>query len=132
MYRLLMILAAVNGIAFGLGNLLLPDLVLSVLGGEVNALGRSLLQTLGATILGYGVVAWYLRELDHGSTRRGVSAGVAISFATIAVVVALAALSGLVNFLAWGVVGLHAAVALGLLLVLFGPFASQADQRGRG
>jgi hypothetical protein len=132
MYRLLMILAALNGIAFGLGNLLLPDLVLSVLGGEVNALGRSLLQTLGATILGYGVVAWSVRELDHGPIRRGVSAGVAISFAAIAMVVALAALSGLVNFLAWGVVGFHAAVALGLLPFLFGPSAYPATQRGRG
>lgn len=124
MYRSLMVLAAADGIAFGVGNLLMPDVVVSILGGELNAMGRSVSQTLGAAILGYGVVAWFLRKLEDGPTRRGVIAGVVISFAAIAVVVGLAALSGLVNLLAWAVVAIHAAVAIGLLLVLFTPAPS--------
>jgi apolipoprotein N-acyltransferase len=123
MYRSLMVLAAADGIAFGVGNLLLPDIVLSILGGELNALGRSVFQTLGAAILGYGVVAWFLRKLEDGPMRRGVIVGVVISFVAIAVVVGLAALSGLVNLLAWAVVAIHAAVATGLLLVLLRPAA---------
>jgi hypothetical protein len=38
MYRLLMTVVAADGIVFGFANLLLPDLVLSILGGEANAL----------------------------------------------------------------------------------------------
>jgi len=129
MYRSLMALAAVDGIAFGVGNLLLPDILLSILGGEVNALGRSVFQTLGAAILGYGVVAWFLRELQDGPIRRGVIAGVVISFAAIAVVVGLATLAGLLNLLAWAVVAIHAAVAIGLLLVLLRPAAPALTTR---
>lgn len=123
MYRKLMMVVAADGIAFGLGNLLVPDLVLSILGGEVNALGRSLLQTLGGTILGYGVVAWSLRGLESVAIRRGVSTGVAISFAAIAAVVALAVLSGLVGPLALVVVAIHASVAIGLVVILVRPAA---------
>jgi hypothetical protein len=123
MYRSLMALAAADGIAFGIGNLLLPDVMLAILGGEVNALGRSVFQTLGAAILGYGVVAWFLRELQDGPIRHGVIAGVVLSFAASALVVGLAALSGLLNLLAWAVVAIHAVVAVGLLLVLLRPAA---------
>ena len=123
MYRMLMIAVAANGIAFGLANLFVPDLVLSILGGEVDALGRSIIQTLGGTILGYGVVAWFLRELDAGPMRRGVIAGVAISFAAIAAIVGIAAAFGLLNALAWAIVAIHASVAIGLLAVLLRPAA---------
>lgn len=121
MYRTLMMVVAADGFAFGLPNLLVPDLVLSILGGEVNALGRSLLQTLGATILGYGVVAWSLRGLESGAVRRGVTSGVAISFAGIAVVVGTAVLAGLVSPLALVVVAIHASVAIGLVVILVRP-----------
>lgn len=123
MYRLLMTVVAANGIAFGLANLFVPDLVLSILGGEVDALGRSIFQALGGTILGYGLVAWFMRELDGGPMRRGVIAGVTISFAAIAAIVGIAAASGLLNALAWAIVAIHAAVAIGLLAVLLRPAA---------
>jgi hypothetical protein len=129
MFRSLMIIAAADGITFGLGNLLLPDVILSVLGAEADPLGRSVFQTLGAAILGYGVVAWSLRDLEEGAMRRGVIAGIVISFATIAVVVGVAALSGLLDLLAWAVVAIHAAVAIGLLLVLLTPAAGTRANR---
>lgn len=118
MYRMLMTVVAANGTAFGLASLFVPNLVLSILGGEVDALGRSIFQTLGGTILGYAVVAWFVRELDAGPMRRGVIAGVTSSFAAIAAVVGIAAASGLLNALAWAVVIIHAAVAVGLLVDL--------------
>ena len=121
MYRMLMTVVAANGIVFGLANLFVPDLLLSILGGEVDALGRNIFQALGGTILGYGAVAWFVRELDEGPIRRGVIAGVTISFAAIAAVVGIATASGLLNALAWAVVAIHAAVAIGLLVDLLRP-----------
>ncbi len=51
----------------------------------------------------------------------GVIAGVTISFAAIAAVVGIATASGLLNALAWAVVAIHAAVAIGLLVDLLRP-----------
>jgi hypothetical protein len=92
---------------------------LALLGGRVDALGRMIFQTLGGTILGYGVMAWFLRDLNDRSIRRGVMAGVAISYAIVAVVVGSAAASGLLNLLAWPIVALHGAVAIGLAVLWF-------------
>lgn len=119
MYRTLMMVAAADGVLFGLGSLVLPDLVLSVLGGETDELGRATIQQLGGIILGYGIVAWFLRELESGPTRRGVTVGVMVSFTLTAVIAALVVASGLLNALGWIIVAIHAVVAIGLAWELF-------------
>jgi hypothetical protein len=118
MYRALMILAAAEGVGFGLGNLLAPDVVLSVVGGEADALGRVTLQQLGGVIIGYGVVAWCVRDMGPGPVRRGVIAGVVISFTLSALMATIATASGLVNAIGWAIVLVHAIVAVGLAWVL--------------
>jgi len=118
MYRALMILAAAEGVGFGLGNLLAPDVVLSVVGGEADALGRVTLQQLGGVIIGYGVVARFVRDMAPGPMRRGIIAGVVISFTFSGLMATIATASGLVNALGWAIVLVHAVVAVGLAWVL--------------
>jgi hypothetical protein len=118
MYRTLMILAAADAVAFGLGSLLLPEVILSLLGGETDALGRALLRELGAILLGLGVVAWFVRDLGEGSARRGVISGTFIAVALTAVIVGLVTASGMFNLLGWAIVAFHAVIAVGLAWVL--------------
>jgi hypothetical protein len=132
MYRALMILAAAEGVGFGLGNLLAPDLVLSVVGGETEPLGRATLQQMGGVIIGYGVVAWCVRDMEPGSVRRGIIAGIVISFTFSGLMATIATASGLVNALGWAIVLVHAVVAVGLAWVLISDMAFGDHARGRG
>lgn len=125
MYRALMLVAAIDGVVFGLGSLLVPETILSVFGGETDDLGLATIRQQGGIILGYGVVAWFLREVDAGPLRRGVIAGVVVSFALTALIAALITTSGLINALGWVIVVIHAAVAIGLVWVLLRPRASR-------
>jgi hypothetical protein len=120
MYRALMMLAAADALAFGLGSLLLPDVVLFVLGGETNDLGSALLRELGAILLALGLIAWFLRDLDQGPMRRGVTSGTLVGIALTAVIVGIVTASGMFNVLGWAIVAIHVALAAGLAWELLG------------
>jgi hypothetical protein len=124
MYRTLMMVAAADGVLFGLGSIMLTDLVLSVFGASTDEFGRATIRQQGGIILGYGIVAWFLRDLDAGAVRRGAIVGVVVSFALTAILATIVVASGLVNALGWIVVVIHAVVALGLAWVLLRPAAA--------
>ena len=130
MYRTLMILAAADALAFGLGSLLLPDVVLTLLGSETDALGRALLRELGAILLSLGIIAWFLRDLDDGPVRRGVTSGTVVGIALTAVIVGLVTASGMFNVLGWAIVAIHVLLAGGLAWVLLRPGARAATRPG--
>jgi hypothetical protein len=121
MYRTLMILAAADAIAFGLGSLLVPDTVLSLLGGTTDELGRALLRELGAILLALGIITWFLRDLGEGPLRRGVVSGAITGVALTAVIVGLVTASGMFNVLGWAIVAIHVILAAGLAVVLLRP-----------
>jgi hypothetical protein len=121
MYRTLMILAAADAVGFGLGSLLLPDVVLSILGGTTDDLGRALLRELGAILLALGIITWFLRDLDDGPLRRGVISGAITGIALTAVIVGLVTASGMFNVLGWAIVAIHVILAAGLAVVLLRP-----------
>jgi hypothetical protein len=129
MYRTLMILAAADALAFGLGSLLLPGVVLSILGGETDDLGRALLRELGAILLALGIITWFLRNLDDGPLRRGVTNGAAVGIALTAVIVGIVTASGMFNVLGWGIVAIHVLLALGMAWVLLRPQAPAATSQ---
>jgi hypothetical protein len=130
MYRTLMILATADAIAFGLGSLLLPDVVLSILGGTTDDLGRALLRELGAVLLALGIITWFLRDLVEGPQRRGVVSGAITGIALTAVIVGLVTASGMLNVLGWAVVAIHVILAAGLAWVLLRPEAAAATRAG--
>jgi hypothetical protein len=129
-FRILMTVAAIDGVAFGLAALVAPELTISIIGGELNPLGLALLRQFGGTIIGYGLVDWFVRKLEPGPMRRGVAIGNLVTFAAIAIVVSIIISAGLLNALAWGIVAIHGFVSLGLVAVLVtsagaGPIGSQ-------
>jgi hypothetical protein len=130
MYRPLMMLAAADALAFGLGSLLLPDVVLSILGGTTDDLGRALLRELGAILLALGLITWFLRDLDDGPRRRGVTGGTIVGIALTAVIVGLVTASGMFNVLGWAIVAIHVLLAAGLGWVLLRPGAVAATRPG--
>jgi hypothetical protein len=130
MYRTLMILAAADALAFGLGSLLLPDVLLTLLGGTTDDLGRALLRELGAILLALGLITWFLRDLDDGPVRRGVTSGTVVGIALTAVIVGLVTASGMFNVLGWAIVAIHVFLAVGLAWVLLRPGAPAATRPG--
>jgi hypothetical protein len=79
-------------------------------------------------MIGYGLVDWFLRNLEPGPIRRGVAIGNLVTFAAIAIVVSIIASAELLNALAWRIVAVHGFVSLGLIAVLVtgtGPIGSQ-------
>jgi hypothetical protein len=123
MYRTLMTLAAADAVAFGLVSLLLPDAVLSILGGQTDDLGRALLRELGAILLALGIITWFLRDLGEGPLRRGVISGAITGIALTAVIVGFVTASGMFNVLGWAIVAIHVILAAGLAGVLLRPGA---------
>jgi hypothetical protein len=121
MYRTLMILAAADAFAFGLGSLLLPDVLLSILGGTTDDLGRAILRELGAVLLALGIIIWFLRDLGEGPQRRGIVSGAITGIALTAVIVGLVTASGMFNVLGWAIVAIHVILAAGLAGVLLRP-----------
>jgi hypothetical protein len=129
-FRLLMTVAAIDGIGFGLAALLAPELTISVFEGELNPLGLALFRQFGGTIIGYGLIDWFVRNLEPGPMRRGLAIGNLVTFAAIAIVVSTIISAGLLNALAWGIVAIHGFVSVGLIAVLVtsagaGPIGSQ-------
>lgn len=109
---------------------MVPELTISIIGGELNPLVLALLRQFGGTIIGYGLVEWFVRNLEPRPMRRGVAIGNLVTFAAIAVVVSIIISAGLLNVLAWGIVAIHGFVSRGLIAVLVtsadsGPIGSQ-------
>jgi hypothetical protein len=117
-FRILMTVAAIDGIGFGLAALVVPELTISVFGGELNALGLALFRQLGGIIIGYGLIDWFVRNLEPGPMRRGLAIGNLVTFSAIAITASIIASGGLLNALGWGIAAIHAFVSLGLIAVL--------------
>jgi hypothetical protein len=115
-YPVLLAVAAVDGLLFGLLFLLLPDTAISVFGGQLDPLGALLVRQLGGVITGLGLLNWLIRKVGDGDVRSAVIVGNVTAFAVIAVTAAIGAASGIINILGWGVSAFHAMVAIGLVM----------------
>ena len=97
--------------AFGVGLIVVPDLILSIYGAHTDAAGIVTARLLGAFTLGYAAVNWYTsRAVDAPLARDIIRSQGAVD--AVAVVIAVAAtLAGTVNALGWSLVGLFVVLA---------------------
>lgn len=116
--RVLLTANAVVGLAFGLGLLLVPALLLSLFGLRTDTTGLLLARLFGVELIGAGVIAWIAREADPyptGSAPRAVVLGHLVSETIGALAGATAATQGLGNPLFWSVVAIYAIFAAAFL-----------------
>jgi hypothetical protein len=109
------------GIVFGLGFLLAPEAVAPLYGVPVEAHTMMMDRYFGGSLLWVGLITWLARGLrDDAALRTLLQAGTVGNLAGLAIS-AWAALTGLMNALAWSSVSLYALMLLGCVYFLGSP-----------
>jgi hypothetical protein len=71
-----MLIAAIIGLLFGLGFILIPDTAMSIFGSTLDAHSRFMSRTFGSTLLGVAVTFWTTRNFkDLNEVIKGVLLG---------------------------------------------------------
>ena len=113
----------VLGAAFGLGYLLIPTSLLGFFGIEATAGAVLAARFFGASVLGYGVLAWLTRQANPAEDS---SKGIALSLAVAAALGTALSLMGVLG----GVLNVYGWMAAALFLVLAGAMLSFRFRRG--
>ena len=110
--RNLMIVNAVLWAINGIGFVLAPAPLLSVLGVTADQYVTWMTQAFGAALIGYAIMNWFARNDTDSEARRAILLA-NLGFNAIGVVIdLLATLSGVLNALGWSIVALHLLLAL--------------------
>lgn len=98
----------------GLGALLMPMTWLGLYGmADVNAGTAATAQALGAALLAYGIVAFFARDAQESIARKAIVIGFCLTQFLGGIVLAMAAISGVMSSLAWVGVFLYWLMAVG-------------------
>jgi hypothetical protein len=102
---------ALIALVFGLGLVVAPALILSILGAHTDDAGIVVARLLGATLLGYAGIDWStMRAADSGLRTNIIRTEAAVDVLAFVVSVA-ATIAGTVNILGWSLVVTFAALA---------------------
>jgi len=118
MYRILMIVLAAVGVAWGITALLVPDLLAQLYGGELDPFARSFANVGAAIAVGFGLMDWSVRNLQDPATRRWVLISNLAAVALVAMFLLLSTASGTFNSLGWVGAAAHAALAAVVVVAL--------------
>jgi hypothetical protein len=115
------LIGAVLALAFGLGFLLMPAMVLSIYGVAGDVPTALMGRFFGVALLQVGATLWLLKETRDAATQRGLALGGAIGAACGIVVALMGTLAGTLNAMGWSVVAIYALLLLGFASVLRSP-----------
>lgn len=110
--------AALIGIVFGLGMLIMPEQAFAMYAITLDGGSRAIAQSLGALVLSVGIMNWIVRNAEDSVALRAVLYGNLAIHALTLVTDILAVTSGAINEQGWISVGLHVVLGGG-----FGYFA---------
>jgi ABC-type transport system involved in multi-copper enzyme maturation permease subunit len=120
--RNFLMVAAILGFVFGLGFVIMPQVVLGLYGVTVEPAGLFLTQLLGAALLGYGVLNWLASSLNENAPgmRPILLSGLAAN-GVAAVLSLFAQIGGQTgaNALGWSTVVIYLLLALGFAYFAF-------------
>ena len=109
----LFIFNAIATIIFGIGSVLAPQALISLLGANLDPAGVLMMQYGGAWLIGIGLLAWFARNAADSEARRAIVLAFLICYSIAFVVALLAQLANVLNALGWGTVALNLVLALG-------------------
>jgi hypothetical protein len=115
----LLSVSAVVQLPFGLGAVLAPNAFLSLFGATLNPAGVLMMQFGGAWLIGLGLLAWLIRDVDEPETRRSLVTALLVMYVVASAVALLGQLAGALNALGWMLVALN-----GFLTLSYGYFAA--------
>ena len=114
MNTLFLVALIVEGI-LGIGFLFLPATIMGLAGVTLDPIATFLGKMFGTAILTFSFILWFARKSDNQYFRKGMVFSMVAYNAIILIVLVSIQLSGIVNAMQWGTVGLHL-----ILLVWFG------------
>ncbi len=123
-----LVIAAIDGVFFGVTSVVIPDTVASWFGGTLTPFAAVVARVAGSTILGFALLNWWARDAADGDARRAIALGNVVGFALVAVVTAQAAIAGTMNALGWAVTVVNVVIVAGIAYAQFG----RAPQTARG
>jgi hypothetical protein len=115
------LIGAVLALAFGVGFLLMPALVLSIYGVAGDVPTALMGRFFGVALLQVGLTLWLLKETREAATQRGLAMGGALGAVAGIVVALMGTLAGTLNAMGWSVVAIYALLLVGYLGVLRAP-----------
>ena len=108
-----LVVKAIFSLAFGIAFAVVPAAAMALFGVTLDPAGVLMARSLGASLIGIGLVCWFDRSADHEALQ-GITLSLFVGD-TIGFIVALQGqLSGMMNALGWIVVAIWLLLALGL------------------
>ncbi len=112
-FRNLMIVSTVLALTFGIAFVLIPEPLASLYGLTLTPAGTFIARLLGVEFVGYGLLAWFVRNAVDSEIRRAILLAFFITDGTGFIVALLGQLSGITNLLGWSIVGVYLLLAMG-------------------
>ena len=125
--KLIFTIAAVYGVAVGLGALLFPDQLSPV---DLTDAGSMTVRFVGVANLGLGLIAWLVRNTDASKTRDGVTLGFTVFFALAALTSLYGAFTDDSTSGHWYAASLQALIAVGFFMAGRASMAATAKSSG--
>lgn len=117
-FRTLLVAKAAVCLGFGLLLLLVPVALLSLLGAELGAAGTFTAREYGAALIGALFLMWFAKDVQASDARLAILLYLLVYDAIGVGITVPAVLSGVLNWLGWGIVLVYLFFALGAGYVL--------------
>jgi hypothetical protein len=116
--RNLFVVAAVLGVLFGIGFLVVPDVVVGLYGGRLDETGALMARLYGKALISLGVISWLVRDAGDELAGRAVATGAVVNFTAGSILSAFAFVTGISNVLGLANAAAFAALAIAFVLLL--------------
>jgi hypothetical protein len=111
--RNLFILNAVLGLAFGVGFVLIPGVMLDLYGMAQSPSASLAGQLFGVELIAVGLLCWFVRDVSDAAAQRALMPGLLIADVAGLIVVLIGTLSGVMNAVGWSGVAIYAVLSAG-------------------
>ncbi len=112
-FKTLMIIKAAVSLTFGILLLFFPGWLLGLLGASLSPGGTYTAREYGAALFGTLMLTWFARGAVSSETHKPILLDIFVYDAIGFIVTTLTVLSGVLNWLGWGIVGVYAFFAAG-------------------
>ncbi len=106
-YKTVMLIKAVVCLAFGFLLLVLPETLLNIMGASIGPAGLFTARLYGAALTGTLLLTWTAKDAIQSKARRAIILDLFIYDAIGFVVATYNVLSGVLNWLGWGIVAVY-------------------------
>lgn len=106
-FRWLLIVKSVVSVFFGLILLSVPGFLLKLMGTELGSGGVYMAREYGAALMGIFLLTWFAKNITAADARKAILIQVLVYDAIGMVLTSHVVLTGILNALGWGIVGVY-------------------------